>query len=35
MDWGQIVRHSVTAIGITFVVAAGFYLAIRLLMLGL
>jgi hypothetical protein len=35
MNWSEIVRHGVTAIGITFVVAACFYLAVRLLMYGL
>jgi hypothetical protein len=30
MDWGHVVRNTAVAIGITFVVAIGTYLAIRL-----
>jgi hypothetical protein len=29
MNWGQYFRHTVIAIGVTFLVAAGIYLAIR------
>jgi hypothetical protein len=35
MNWGQIARHTATAVGITFLVAAGVYLAVRLLMIEL
>jgi hypothetical protein len=30
MNWSQLARHTATAIGITFVVAAGIYFAVRL-----
>jgi hypothetical protein len=35
MNWGQIARHTATAIGITFLVAAGVYFAVRLLMIAI
>jgi hypothetical protein len=31
MNWGHFVRNAAVAIGITFVVAVGVYLALRLL----
>jgi hypothetical protein len=31
MNWGHVVRNAAVAIGITFVVAVGVYLALRLL----
>jgi hypothetical protein len=35
MNWGQIARHTATAIGIIFLVAAGVYFAVRLLMIAI
>jgi hypothetical protein len=35
MNWGQIARYTATATGITFLVAAGVYLAVRLFMIAL
>jgi hypothetical protein len=35
MNWGQFVRHTVIAIGVTGVVVAGIYLATRLLLIDL
>jgi hypothetical protein len=34
MNWGQYARHTAIAIGVTFVVAAGIYLATRFLLIG-
>jgi hypothetical protein len=35
MDWSQLVRYAVTAIGAAFVLTAGLYLVLRLLMIEL
>jgi hypothetical protein len=35
MKWGRIARHAAVAIGIMFVVMAGFYLIVRILVLGI
>jgi hypothetical protein len=35
MNWTRLARHTAIAIGITLVVAAGVYLAVRLFMLDL
>ncbi len=35
MKWGQVARHTAVAIGITFVVVAGFYLMVRILLFAL
>ncbi len=35
MNWGWLARHTAVAIGLTFVVVAVIYLAVRLLVLGM
>jgi hypothetical protein len=35
MSWGQFVRHTAIAIGVTVVVVAGIYLATRFLLIDL
>jgi hypothetical protein len=35
MKWGQVARHTAVAIGLTFVVVAGFYLMVRILLFAL
>jgi hypothetical protein len=35
MKWDQVARHTAVAIGITFVVVAGFYLMVRILLFAL